>query len=252
MTDLTGRVAIVTGGSSGLGLGIVNGLLEAGANVAFCSRHGGRNQTAVASLPGYGEDRVAAYVCDVCEEDQMRDLFDQVHGRFGRIDAVFANAGVGARDVPFVDCELQEWRDTVRTNLQGTFLTMREAARYMIAHHGGSIVVTSSTATVAGRPRGQAYAAAKGGADAMVRGLAVEVARHGVRVNAMLPGWFGTNLTHDFLTAENAQKRILPRIPMRRWGTGSDIAGLAVFLAGDDSAYITGQTLVIDGGFTVF
>lgn len=252
MFDLTGHVALVTGGSSGIGKGIVNGLLDAGASVAFCSRHGGRNQSAMKEFALVGGDRVAAFVCDVREEEQIDQLFADVIERFGVINSCFANAGVGGKDVPFIDCELDEWKAAIRTNLQGQFLTMRAAARHMVANHGGSIVVTSSTASVAGRPRGQAYAAAKGGADAMVRGLAVEVARHGVRVNAMLPGWFNTSLTHDFITAEAAQKKILPRIPMRRWGKESDIAGLAVFLAGPASSYMTGQTLVIDGGFTVF
>lgn len=252
MIDLTGHVALVTGGSSGLGKGMVNGLLDAGASVAFCSRHGGRNQDVVRELANVGGDRVKAYVCDVIEEEQVGQLFKDVVADFGALHSVFANAGVGGRDVPFVDCELDEWRDTVRINLQGTFLTMREAARYMKDHYGGSIVVTSSSSTVSGRPRGQAYAAGKAGSTAMVRGVAVELARHRIRVNAILPGWFGTSQTYDFLNAETAQKKILPRIPMRRWGREEDIAGVAVFLASDASAYMTGQSLVLDGGFTVF
>jgi NAD(P)-dependent dehydrogenase (short-subunit alcohol dehydrogenase family) len=252
MEDLQGHVALVTGGSSGLGLAMVHALHEAGASVAFCSRHGGRNQTAIKSLSSTGgAERLHGMVCDVIEEDQVDAMFAQVAERFGSIDSVFANAGVGGPDVPFVDADLNEWRDTVRVNLQGTFLTMRAATRHMMKAHGGSIVVTSSSSTVAGRPRGQAYAAGKAGATAMVRGLAVEVARHGIRVNAILPGWFNTSLTHDFLSAEVAQKKVLPRIPMRRWGSERDIGGVAVFLASDASRYMTGQTLTIDGGYQV-
>lgn len=250
MTDLTGHVALVTGGSTGIGLGIVHGLLAAGASVAFCSRHGGRNQTAMKGFEN--TDRVAAFVCDVREEDQVDRLVADTLEQFGRLDSCFANAGIGGDDVAFTDCTLEQWREVHQTNLDGTFLTCRAAARHMVDAYGGSIVVTSSTAAVAGRPRGQAYAASKAGIHALIRGMAVELARHGVRANAILPGWFGTPLTQDFLEADVAQRKILPRIPMRRYGREADLAGVAAFLAGPDSSYITGQTIALDGGFTVY
>lgn len=250
MTDLTGHVALVTGGSSGIGLGITRGLLDAGASVAICGRSEERLESAINGLAA--GDRVGGFVCDISEEEQVARMFREVLELFGAIDSCFANAVTGAHEIPFVDCTLDEWRRVQRVNLDGSFLTCRAAARHMVAQHGGSIVVTSSTVTSDGRARGQAYAASKAGTDAMMRSMAVELARHGVRVNAIQPGWFGTRTVFDFLSAETAQRKILPRIPMRRFGQESEIGGVAVFLAGTESAYITGQTLVVDGGYSVF
>lgn len=251
MTDLSGHVSLVTGGSTGIGLGITRGLLDAGACVAVCGRSEARLSSAIDGLAA--GDQVGGFVCDVSDEGQVARLFDEVRETFGGLDSCFANAAIGGTaDVPFVDCTLEQWRAVQRTNLDGAFLTCREAARHMIAHHGGSIVVTSSTAASDGRAHGQAYAASKAGADAMVRGMAVELARHRIRVNAIQPGWFGTSRVYDFLPAEVVQKKVLPRVPMRRFGQEAEIAGLAVYLAGPSSSYMTGQTLVVDGGYSVF
>lgn len=139
------------------------------------------------------------------------------------------------------------------TNLDGAFFTLRAAARHMVARgEGGSLVVTSSIAARAAQPRGENYAASKAGVEALVRGLGVELARHGIRANAIVPGWVSTPLADALLESEGVRTKVLPRVPMRRWGVGDDFRGVAVFLASRASAYMTGQALVVDGGYSVF
>ena len=197
-------------------------------------------------------DRVRAWACDVGDETQVERAFAGTVEHFGTVDSCFANAAVGGRDVPFVELELDEWHEVLRTDLDGAFLTLRAAARHMVGAGGGSLVATSSLAAISGRAQGQAYAAAKGALISVVRGLAVELARHGVRANAILPGFFETAMTQEALDTEVARRKILPRIPARRWGEPAEVGALAVYLAGPASAYLTGQTLVLDGGYSVF
>jgi NAD(P)-dependent dehydrogenase (short-subunit alcohol dehydrogenase family) len=138
-------------------------------------------------------------------------------------------------------------------NLDGAFFTLRAAARHMVdGGHGGALVVTSSLAAISGQPRGEHYAATKGGVIAMMRALAVELARHGVRANAILPGWIDTPMTERTLRWDRFVDKVLPRVPVRRWGGPADFGAIAVYLASDASAYHTGDTFVIDGGYSVF
>ena len=147
----------------------------------------------------------------------------------------------------------EEWRRVMAVNLDGAFFTLRAAARHMTERGaGGSLVVTASLAAIMGQPTGEQYAATKGGVIAMMRALAVEFGRNGLRANAILPGWIETDMTHDWLALEPVQKRVLPRVPLRRWGTGDDFAGIAVYLASDASAYHSGDTFVIDGAYALF
>src|SRR5665811_1475580 len=252
MFDLSGKVAIVTGGNGGIGLGYARGLAKAGASVAIWGRNPDKNRSAAAELERIGAP-VIALVCDVGSEDDVERAFGDTLDRFGHVDAVFANAGIGARGTRFVDMTLAEWRDIFRVNSEGVFLTLRTASRHMVEHgQGGSLVVTSSASSVMGMPRGQHYAATKAGANAIVRALAVEFGGAGIRANAVVPGWIETEMTEGWFASEGFQSKVLPRVPRRRWGQASDFEGIAVYLASDASAYHTGDVITIDGGYTKF
>jgi NAD(P)-dependent dehydrogenase (short-subunit alcohol dehydrogenase family) len=181
--------------------------------------------------------------------------FTDTLGHFGRVDAFFANAGViGSSDVKsFVDMSADEWRRVMRVNLDGAFYTLRAAARHMVARSGGgSLVVTSSLAAISGPPRNQHYAASKGGVISMMQSLAVELGRYQIRANTIQPGWIDTEMTEQTLHASRFEERVLPRVPLRRWGEPADFGAIAVYLASDASAYHTGDTFLIDGGYTKF
>jgi NAD(P)-dependent dehydrogenase (short-subunit alcohol dehydrogenase family) len=196
---------------------------------------------------------VLALRCDVGEEDQVERAFARAVSELGRVDACFANAGVGGGAPSFVEMTSAEWRRVLRVNLDGVFFTFRAAARHMIERGGGgSLVVTSSLASIHGQPRREHYASAKGAVISLVRALAVELARHGVRANALLPGWIDTELMEGALQTPPLLEKVLRRVPLRRWGEGADLGGAAVYLASDASAYHTGDTLLVDGGYSVF
>ncbi len=250
--DLTGKGCIVTGGNSGIGLGYAHGLAEAGASVCIWGTNEEKNARARAELERHGT-RVEALRADVGDPEAVRQAFATTVEALGNVHAVFANAGIGGRGTPFAAMTLEEWRDVFRVNMEGVFTTFQESVRHMMVHgEGGSLVVTSSLSAREGAPRSEHYASTKAGVIAMVRGLAVEHARHGIRANAILPGWIETAMTDKAIHNEVFQKKVLPRIPVRRWGTGDDFAGVAVYLASDASSYHTGDALLIDGGYACF
>ena len=254
--DLTGRTAIVTGGNGGIGLGMARALLASGASVAIWGSNADKTERARAELAqGCGDaKRVHAFVCDVGDEAQVEASFAaSVAALGGRVDSCFANAGVSSKGTPLVEMELDEFRRVQRVNVEGVFLTFRAAARHMVAHgKGGSLVATASTAAVEGAARNSHYGASKGAVTAMVRALAVELARHRIRVNSILPGWIVTDMTQKSVANEKFAQAVMPRIPARRWGEIDDFGGIAVYLASDASGYATGEQFLIDGGYTKF
>lgn len=250
--DLTGHVALVTGGNGGIGLGFADGLARAGADVAVWGTNEEKNAAAVEHLRAHGR-RAEAFRCDVGDEAQVEEAFAATVAALGKVDSCFANAGVPGTGTPFVDTTLEEWHRVLRVNLDGAFLTFRAAARHMVERgEGGSLVGTSSLAAIEGQPRGQHYAAGKGGMVSMVKALAVELARHGIRANTVLPGWIETAMAEPLLQWDRFRERVLPRVPVGRWGTPDDFAGVAVYLASPASAYHTGDTFLIDGGYAIF
>lgn len=250
--DLSGRVAVVSGGNGGIGLAMAEGLASAGAAVCVLGRNTEKNESAVGRLRALGAD-ADAIVCDVSDEADVAGAMVGAIRRFGRIDTCIANAGVGSGMTRFTDMSLDEWRHVVRVNLDGVFLTFREAVRHMVDRgSGGSLVVTSSIASRFGMPRGQHYAATKAAVNALVRSVAVEYGRYGIRANAVLPGWVETDMTGELFAQKRFAERVLPRIPLGRWGTPGDFAGIAVYLTSDASRWHTADTIVIDGGYSVF
>jgi NAD(P)-dependent dehydrogenase (short-subunit alcohol dehydrogenase family) len=252
--DLSGKVALVTGGNSGIGLGMAEALARAGAAVCIWGTNEGKNAAALARLKEHGA-RALALRCDVGDEAQAEHSFAETVAALGRVDACFANAGVsGRREVKsFITMSTEEWKRVTRVNLDGAFFTLRAAARHMVeGGHGGSLVVTASLAAISGQPRGEHYAATKGGVISMMRALAVELARHRIRANAILPGWIETAMTEKTLHWDKFAEKVLPRVPLRRWGQPGDFGAIAVYLASDASGYHTGDTFLIDGGYSLF
>lgn len=250
--DLAGKVALVTGGNSGIGLGMARALAEAGADVAIWGSSAQKTAAALAALAPTGV-RLHAEACDVGEEAAVDAAFERTLDALGRVDACFANAGTYGRKTRFTDLDAAEWHRVTRVNLDGAFYTLRAAARHMVARGGGgSLVGTASLAAIEGAARNTQYAATKGAMVAVIRALAVELARHGIRANAILPGWIETPMTAGSVADERFAAAVLPRIPARRWGTGADFGGIAVYLASDASAYHSGDCLVVDGGYSLF
>ena len=253
--DLSGRGAVITGGNGGIGLGMARALLASGAKVAIWGSNAAKTEAAKAVLAGECGDasRVHAFSCDVGDEAQVEATFAASVAALGRVDACFANAGVSSKGTLMLDMSLDEFRRVQRINVEGVFLTFRAAARHMKEHgQGGSLVATASTAAVEGAARNSHYGASKGAVTAYVRALAVELARHRIRVNSILPGWITTDMTERSFGNPKFAEAVLPRIPARRWGEIDDFGGVAVYLASSASAYTTGEQFLIDGGYTKF
>lgn len=249
--DLSDKCVVVTGGNNGIGRGMAEAVARAGATVAVWGRNEERNAETLASLESIGNPSLALGV-DVSDESAVVDAFAETLDAFGHIDAVFANAGVGAGATRFEEMSTEEWRWIFGVNMDGVFWTFREAVKHMKPRGSGSLVVTSSVSADFGFPRGEHYAASKAGVRAMIQGLAVEYGRYGIRANAIAPGWVVTGMTDGFIEGDRFEQNVKPRIPTGRWGTPEDFGGIAVYLASDASQWHTGDTITIDGGYTQF
>jgi NAD(P)-dependent dehydrogenase (short-subunit alcohol dehydrogenase family) len=254
--DLTGKVALVTGGNGGIGLGMAEALAGAGAKVVVWGLNPEKNGAAEARLKALGDENLVQRV-DVSDEQAVVDGVAAALKVMGRLDFVAANAGVGGGAASFAEFTTEQWRRVTTVNLDAVFWTFREACKHMVVRAeagdpGGSLLVTSSTSAVDGAPRNQAYAASKSGVLSMIRGLAVEYARHGIRANAVLPGWIRSDMTAHLQSWDKFNQQVIGRVPMRRWGEPEDFGGIAVYLASDASRFHTGDSIVIDGGYTIY
>jgi NAD(P)-dependent dehydrogenase (short-subunit alcohol dehydrogenase family) len=249
--DLSGKVAVVTGGNRGIGLGIARGLAKAGATLSLWSRDEARNEQARKELETLGP-RVTTERCDVSQEEDVRRCTDATVEALGRIDVCFANAGYGAGHDP-LKMTLDDWRRLLAVNLDGAFLTLRDTARHMVERGGGGkLIAISSITEIFGAPKQPHYAAGKAALGALVRSLAVELARHDIQVNGIQPGWIVTDATAPAQKYAPLNKVILQRTPARRWGQTEDLEGIAVYLASDASRFHTGDSIRVDGGYSVF
>jgi len=254
--DLKGKVALVTGGNRGIGYGMAEALGEAGADVVIWGSSADHNRSALGRLDRLGVRTMAQRV-DVADEAAVVAAMAEAAAAMGRIDCVIANAGIGGGAPSFSEMSHDVWRRVLSVNLDGVFFTCREACKHMVERArggdpGGSIAVVASLAAIEGAARNEAYAATKGGVISMMKAIAVEHARYGVRANAILPGWIATDMTAGAQSSPAFAEKVIPRVPIRRWGAPADFGGVAVYLASDASRYHTGDSFVIDGGYSIF
>ncbi len=249
MFDLSGRVAIVTGGNGGIGLGMARGLARAGARVVVAARNAAKSRSAVEALRALGSDAIALNV-DVTDEAAIETLVAEAAGRCGRLDILVNNAGMNIRK-PAHELALAEWHKVLETNLTSAFLCARAAYPHMKRAGGGKIINIGSMMSLFGAAFAPAYGASKGGVVQLTKSLAVAWAADNIQVNAVLPGWVDTELTREARrTVAGLNERILARSPTGKWGSIDDFEGIAVFLASPASQFITGAAIPVDGGYS--
>ena len=248
--DLTGRVAIITGGNGGIGLGMARGLAEAGAAIVVAGRNQTKNSAAIAELESLGA-RAASVEVDVTSEASCQAMIAAAVERFGRLDVLINNAGTNIRKAP-EEHSLAEWNTVIETNLTSAFMCSQAVYPEMRRVGGGKIINTGSMMSLFGVPFAVPYAASKGGIVQLTRGLATAWAKDNIQVNAVLPGWIDTELTRAARQiVPGLHERVLQRTPAGRWGVSGDLAGIAIFLASRASDFITGAAIPVDGGYSV-
>lgn len=249
--DLSGKVAIVTGGNGGIGFGIASGLADAGATIVIAARDQKKTERAVERLKTQRAFAMGTSV-DVANEDSVIAMVDLTLKEKGRVDILVNNAGIGIRKQPQELTE-EEWDRVVNINLKGAFLPSKAVHPHMVALGGGKIINIGSMTSVFGLDWAAPYSATKGGVVQLAKTLAVAWAKDNIQVNTVLPGWIRTDLTATIETKfPGRHKLISSRIPAGRWGTPDDFAGVAIFLASRASNYLTGASIPVDGGYTSF
>jgi len=250
MFKLDGKVALVTGGNGGIGLGMARGLAQAGATVVIAGRNQAKSQQAVAGLREQGR-RADAMEVDVTDEASVNDLIARVIGLHGQLDILINNAGINIRK-PVQDLSLADWHAVMDTNLTSAFLCSKAAWPHLKAAGGGKVINIGSMMSIFGAAYAPAYGASKGGIVQLTRSQAIGWAKDNIQVNAVLPGWIDTELTQNARAqVDGLHDRVLARTPSNRWGTPQDMAGIAVFLASPASNFITGTAIPVDGGYSV-
>jgi len=248
--DLKGRVAIVTGGNGGIGLGMARGLAAAGASLVVAGRNADKSHAAVRELGKLGADAMAVMV-DVTDEAAVDRLVTATRERFGRIDILINNAGTNIRK-SLHEYSLEEWHRVMNTNLTSTFLCSRAVYPAMKAAGGGKVINIGSMMSIFGASFSPAYGASKGGIVQLTKSAAIAWAPDNIQVNAVLPGWIDTELTQGARREVPwLHESVLKRTPARRWGTIEDMSGVAVFLASSASDFVTGTFIPVDGGYSI-
>ncbi len=247
---LKGRVAVVTGGNGGIGLGMARGLAAAGAAIVVSGRNAEKSKRAVGELEKLGAPAVAIEA-DVADEAAVNALIRVAVDRLGRVDILINNAGMNIRK-PVQDLTLAEWRQVLDTNLTSAFLASRAVYPIMKKNGGGKIINIGSMMSIFGASFAPAYAASKGGIVQLTRAMASAWARDNIQVNAVLPGWIDTELTTNARReVQGLHERVLARTPADRWGVPDDLSGIAVFLGGPASDFVTGTAIPVDGGYSI-
>lgn len=247
--DLSGRVAVVTGGNQGIGFGIAQALARAGAAIVVAGRHAERNIEAVSKLRAQGAQAVAVET-DVADEAACRALAVKTVEQLGRLDVLVNNAGTANRKQP-QDYTIADWQHVIDVNLTGAFLCAQAAYPQMVRAGGGKIINIGSMLSIFGASFAAPYAASKGGIVQMTKALACAWAKDNIQANAILPGWIDTELTRSArLEVPGLNERVLSRTPAGRWGIPDDLGGLALFLASPASGFVTGAAIPVDGGYS--
>ena len=250
MFDLTGRVALVTGGNGGVGLGMATGLAKAGATVMVAGRNAAKNEAAVAGLRALGA-KAESIAVDVTDPASITAMVEETAKRLGRLDILVNNAGTNIRNRPET-YKLEDWHTIINTNLTSGMLASQAAYPYLKAHGCGRVINNGSMLSIFGLPLHVAYGASKGGVVQMTKSTAVAWAADGITVNVILPGWIDTDLTRKARQdMAGLNDNVLARTPSKRWGVPGDFEGVAAFLASDAAAFITGVAIPVDGGYSV-
>jgi 2-deoxy-D-gluconate 3-dehydrogenase len=248
--DLKGRVAVVTGGNGGIGLGMARGMAEAGAAIAIAGRNTAKSEAAAAELAKLGV-KTAVLNVDVASEASCRKMIEDAAKALGRIDILVNNAGINIRK-PADQMELAEWKQVIDVNLTSAFICSHAVYPKMKEAGGGKIINIGSMLSIFGAPFAPAYGASKGGIVQLTKSLATTWAKDNIQVNAVLPGWIDTELTKRARAeVSGLNAMVLMRTPAKRWGTPEDHAGVAVFLASKASDFVTGTSIPVDGGYSV-
>jgi NAD(P)-dependent dehydrogenase (short-subunit alcohol dehydrogenase family) len=254
--DLTGKVALVTGGNGGIGIGMAEGLARQGASVVIWGTNEGKNEAAVDRLKKWG-GKVAAAKVDVSDEAAVKANVKKILDDFGRLDTAIANAGIGIHRKDVFDISLEDFQKIEGVNVHGVLFTLREAARHMVERFkagepGGSLAAVASTAAIHGAARNEHYGATKGAVVSMCRAMAVELGRYKIRVNSICPGWIRSEMTAGAQKWDKFNENVISRVPIGGWGDGEDFSGIAAYLASDASRFHTGDQIVVDGGYTIY
>jgi len=248
--ELTDKVALVTGGNGGIGFSIAKGLGQAGAKIIVAGRDHNKSSQATQKLADLGISAISVGV-DVTQNDSVIKAFDETVDKFGRLDILVNNAGIAIRKMP-QEYTLEEWNDVINTNLTGAHLCCQQAYRLMVESGGGKIINIGSMTSIFGSDWVSPYSASKGGIVQLTKSLAIAWANQNIQVNSILPGWIHTDLTETYKTTRiKRYLEIKERIPQGHWGEPDDMAGAAIFLSSYASDYVTGTSIIVDGGYSI-
>lgn len=254
--NLQGKVVLITGGNGGIGFGLAQELARAGANICIWGTNANKNDQAVEKLQQF-DTKVHSMVCDVSSEESIKQCIGGTVLEFGRIDGCFANAGIFTSTRSILNLPDEEVQRILDVNFKGVFNTLKYAGRHMVERArnkdaGGRLVAISSLAALYGVAGAEHYASAKGAIVPLIKGMAVEFARYGITANTIMPGWIETAMTEKIFSMERFRNAVQSRIPLKRWGLPEDCGAIAVYLMSAASSYHTGDTMIIDGGYSIF